>query len=231
MYEVGVYTSGGTYCECVSYGSNRKLSRHDDVFVLRVGKDALEHFAILGESLLEEIRRRAVLADDEILEDILKRYVDLERCFRMALNDLARDQALPMAERPPPVKEEDQIQKALEAYKSDQNRNLSALARDYGVSYWRLQRRAKGISSKIGNQNCPRLLTEAQEGAILRTIDNLRRFNIKFNGRDIEDFANLLLWRQYERDHPEATLPKTLPVLPRLARAKDRPPRLKLVNH
>jgi hypothetical protein len=35
-------------------------------------------------------------------------------------------------------KEEYQIQKALEAYKSGQNRNLSALARDYGVSYWRL---------------------------------------------------------------------------------------------
>ncbi|KAJ5364937.1 uncharacterized protein N7496_010650 [Penicillium cataractarum] len=127
--------------------------------------------------------------------------------------------------------EEGQIEKALEAYSSGRNRNLSALARDYGVSYSRLRRRANGISSKLGNKNRPRLLTEAQEAAIVRVIDSLRRYNIKLNGRDIEDYANLLLWRQYERDHPEATLPKTTAVLPRLAKAKNRPPGLKLVNH
>jgi hypothetical protein len=59
----------------------------------------------------------------------------------------------------------------------------------------------------------------------------LRRYNIKLNGKDIEDLANLLLWRQYERDHPDATVPKTSLVLPRLAKAEILPPRLKLVNH
>jgi hypothetical protein len=63
------------------------------------------------------------------------------------------------------------------------------------------------------------LLTEAQEGDILRTIDSLRRYNIKLNGKDIEDLANLLLWRLYDRDHPDATVPKTSLVLPQLAKA------------
>jgi hypothetical protein len=75
------------------------------------------------------------------------------------------------------------------------------------------------------------LLIEAQEGAILRTIDSLRRYNIKLNSKDIEDLANLLLWRQYERDYPDATVLKTLLVLPRLAKAEILPPGLKLVNH
>jgi hypothetical protein len=89
------------------------------------------------------------------------------------------------------------------------NRKLSALARDFAVSYYQLRRKAQGVSSRIGNQNRPRLLTEAQEQAIMRTIDRLRRYNFKLNGKDIEDCANLLLWRQYERDHPEAKMPKT----------------------
>jgi hypothetical protein len=38
--------------------------------------------------------------------------------------------------------EEKRIEKALEAYNTSENRNLSALARDYGVSYPRLRRRA-----------------------------------------------------------------------------------------
>jgi hypothetical protein len=58
------------------------------------GHYALEHFAMLGEAMLEEIRQRAGLEDDTILEDISERYVDLERRFRVALKDLARDQAL-----------------------------------------------------------------------------------------------------------------------------------------
>jgi hypothetical protein len=127
--------------------------------------------------------------------------------------------------------EEDRIISALEAYRSGKNRNLSALAREYGVPYQRLRRRSLGTPSKIGNQNRPRLLTEAQEGAILSTIDSLSRFNIKLNGKDIEDLANLLLWRQYERDHPDATVPKTSAILPRLAKAQNIPSKLKLVNH
>jgi hypothetical protein len=129
------------------------------------------------------------------------------------------------------AEDEDRIINALKAYQSGKNHNLSALAREYGVSYWRLRRRSQGLPSNIGNQNRPRLLTEAQETAILRTIDSLSRYNIKLNSKDIEDLANLLLWRQYERDHPDATVPKTSPILPRLAKAENLPPRLKLVNH
>ncbi|PKX93524.1 uncharacterized protein P174DRAFT_450534 [Aspergillus novofumigatus IBT 16806] len=88
---------------------------------------------------------------------------------------------------------ENRIYLALEAYQRDKNRKLTALARDIA--------------------NRPRLLTEAQKQAIVRTIDHLRRYNIKLNGKGIEDSANLLLWRQYERDHPEAAMPKSKSIL------------------
>ena len=65
----------------------------------------------------------------------------------------------------------------------------------------------------------------------MRTIDHLRRYNIKLNGKDIEDLANLLLWRQYERDHPEAKMLKSKSVLTRLAKRDNWPPGLKLVHH
>lgn len=107
---------------------------------------------------------------------------------------------------------------------------ISALSREYGVSYHRLRRRSLGKPFKIGNQNRPRLLTEAQEGAIVRMIDSLRRYNIKLNGKDIKDLANLILWRQYRKDHPDATGSKTS-ILSRLAKAENLPPGLKLVNH
>jgi hypothetical protein len=129
------------------------------------------------------------------------------------------------------AEQEARISRALEDYTSGKNQNLSALAREHRVNYQRLRRRSIGLPSKIGNQNRPRLLTGAQEDAIIRTIDSLRRYNIKLNGKDIEDLANLLLWRQYERDHPEATVPKTSAILPRLANAEILPPGLKLVNH
>ena len=75
------------------------------------------------------------------------------------------------------------------------------------------------------------MLTEAQEQAIVRNIDHLRQYNIKLNGKDIEDSANLLLWRQYERDHPEAKMLKSKSILARLAKRENWPPGLKLVNH
>jgi len=127
--------------------------------------------------------------------------------------------------------EENRISMALEVYQRDKNRKLSALARDFAVPYYRLRRRAQGVSSKIGNQNRPRLLTEAQEQAIVRTIDQLRRYNIKLNGKDIEDLANILLWRQFERDYPEAKMPPSNSILARLANRQDLPTGLKLVNH
>ncbi|OKP02203.1 hypothetical protein PENSUB_7186 [Penicillium subrubescens] len=93
------------------------------------------------------------------------------------------------------AEQEARISRALEDYTSGKNQNLSALTREYRVNYQRLRRRLIGLPSKIGNQNRLRLLTRAQEDAIIRIIDSLRRYNIKLNGKDIEDLANLLLWR------------------------------------
>lgn len=113
------------------------------------------------------------------------------------------------------------ISMAIEIYQRDKKRKLSTLARDFNVPFQRLRRRAQGVPSKIGNQNRLRLLTEAQDIAIVRTIDRLRRYNIKLNGKDIEDYANLLLWRQYVRDHPEAVMPKSKSILARLTNRED----------
>lgn len=64
----------------------------------------------------------------------------------------------------------------------------------------------------------------------MRVIDHLRRYNIKLNSKDIEDFVNLLLWRQYERDYPEAKILKSKSILARWARREDWLPGLKLVT-
>jgi hypothetical protein len=89
--------------------------------------------------------------------------------------------------------EEHRIKEALDVYTSSKNQKLAALAREYRVPYYRLRARFHGRPSKIGKQKSLRLLTEAQEGAILRIINSLRRYNIKLNRKDIEDLANLLL--------------------------------------
>ena len=91
---VGVDTYGEKLCECIRHGSNRNSSRLDDIVGIRFGNDALEHFASLGEPLLEEISRRQGLEDDQILQDLSDRYADLERRFWTALERLGQDEIL-----------------------------------------------------------------------------------------------------------------------------------------
>ncbi|KAJ6001153.1 hypothetical protein N7481_001562 [Penicillium waksmanii] len=85
---VGIESYRNNFCECVLYGSNRKDVRLDDIASTRFGKDAMEHFASLGEPLLEEISRRRDLRDDRILQDLTDRYQDLETRFRAAVDSL-----------------------------------------------------------------------------------------------------------------------------------------------
>ena len=93
---VDVDTYGEKLCDCVLHGSNRTSSRLDDIVGIRIGKDALEHFASLGEPLLEEISRRQGLRDahDPILQDLSDRYEDLERRFWTAMKHLGHDEVL-----------------------------------------------------------------------------------------------------------------------------------------
>ena len=91
---VDVDTYGESLCDCLRHGSNRISSRLDDIVGIRIGKDALEHFAKLGEPLLEEISWRQGLKDDPILQDLSDRYEDLERRFLAAMKHLGHDKVL-----------------------------------------------------------------------------------------------------------------------------------------
>lgn len=76
-------------CGCIGQGSNRMSSWLDDIVIIRVGQDAMEHFALFGEQLLKEIiRRRGPEEDKNNLEDISRTYEDVEGRFRATLQHL-----------------------------------------------------------------------------------------------------------------------------------------------
>jgi hypothetical protein len=81
-------------CECLSQGSTRTSSWNDDIVLIRIGDDALGHFASFGENLLQEIIRRRLHGKDKIVEDISKAYDDVEGRFRAALRNLDHDEHL-----------------------------------------------------------------------------------------------------------------------------------------
>jgi hypothetical protein len=81
-------------CGCIDHGSNRRSSWLDDIVVIRAGQDALEHYAMFGEKLLEEIIRRRGLEEDKSLEDISKTYEDVEGRFRTTLQSLQHGETL-----------------------------------------------------------------------------------------------------------------------------------------
>lgn len=85
---IGVLKYGGNICNCIRHGSNRTSSRLDDIVGIKIGKDALGHFASLGEPLLEAVSPRQGLRVDPILQDLSDRYGDLERYFWTAMNTL-----------------------------------------------------------------------------------------------------------------------------------------------
>ncbi|CAI7632659.1 unnamed protein product [Penicillium pancosmium] len=91
---VGIDSCGNCFCECIRHGSNRMHLRLDDIASTRFGNNAMEHFASLGEPLLEEISRRRDLEDDRIWQDLTDRYQDLETRFRAAIECLGHEYIL-----------------------------------------------------------------------------------------------------------------------------------------
>lgn len=79
-------------CGCTGQGSNRMSSSLDDIAIIRAGQDAMEHFARLGEHLLEEITHRRGMTQDKSLKEISRTFEDLDRRFRVTLDDLQRDE-------------------------------------------------------------------------------------------------------------------------------------------
>lgn len=94
LHEFGVDRYQQTECGCIGQGSNRMSSWMNDIVILRVGQDAMEHFAMFGELLLKEIRRRRGLEGDKILGDISRTYEDVEGRFRATVQDLQHGEEL-----------------------------------------------------------------------------------------------------------------------------------------
>ncbi|EED12051.1 conserved hypothetical protein [Talaromyces stipitatus ATCC 10500] len=90
-------------------------------------------------------------------------------------------------------KEEEQIAKAVSAYQSGQNQNISRLAREFGVSRHRLSRRVKGIPSRSKRAPTNRLLSLDQEKALFLWIEYLDNIGAPPTNQQIEQSANFLL--------------------------------------
>ena len=98
LRDFGVDRYSQNECRCIDHGSNRRSSWLDDIVIIRVGQDALEHYAIFGEKLLEEITRRRGMEEDKSLEDISKTYEDVEGRFRTTLQRLQHGERLMLYE-------------------------------------------------------------------------------------------------------------------------------------
>ncbi|PGG95397.1 hypothetical protein AJ80_09967 [Polytolypa hystricis UAMH7299] len=84
---LGINSFNEIFCECVSRGSNR-TTLMDDVVVIRVGRDAINHCTELGEFLLNEINRKRGLVEDKFLKDIQKRFELVVEEFQTVSNSL-----------------------------------------------------------------------------------------------------------------------------------------------
>lgn len=88
LHDFGVDRYQQNECGCLRQGSNRTSSWQDDIVIIRIGQDAMEHFARFGEQLLKEITRRRGLREDKSLEEISRTYEDVEGRFQAVLHHL-----------------------------------------------------------------------------------------------------------------------------------------------
>ncbi|EED15974.1 conserved hypothetical protein [Talaromyces stipitatus ATCC 10500] len=94
-------------------------------------------------------------------------------------------------------KEEEQIAKAVSAYQSGQNQNISKLAREFGVSRHRLSRRVKGIPSRSKRAPTDRQLSLDQEKALFLCIEYLDNIGAPPTNQQIEQSADFLLRKDF----------------------------------
>lgn len=99
LLAMGVHTLVNGLCDCIHYGSNRVSSNPDDIVTVRHGSDAMDHFAVLGEQLLEEIYLRQNFlrdnsGDHTTLSFLSDRYRDLQDRFHAVLKRLGPGEVL-----------------------------------------------------------------------------------------------------------------------------------------
>lgn len=95
---------------------------------------------------------------------------------------------------------ENRIFEAMWKAKRVKRPNMAALAREFCVPVSRLRARFQGTPSKKGNSNAKKTLDDAQEAALGRWIERLDDLNIHPDPPDINEMANLILFRQFESD-------------------------------
>ena len=95
---------------------------------------------------------------------------------------------------------ENRIFEAIWKAKRVKRPNIAALAREFCVPVSRLRARFQGTPSKKGNSNAKKTLDDAQEAALERWIERLDGLNIHPDPPDINEMANLILFRQFESD-------------------------------
>jgi transposase-like protein len=89
------------------------------------------------------------------------------------------------------------IQEALGAWKTNLERSIADIAREFGVSSWALRRRLHGVLSKVegGGQN--KKLTPDGEQAIIQHIELLEDFGIALRPKFLRSIANSILRTNY----------------------------------
>ena len=93
---------------------------------------------------------------------------------------------------------EDTISKALQAYHTSEKPNLSAIAREFQVSYGLLYGRIKGRASQTANQQANKALNPIQEKVLISWIISLNDAYIRPYPALIERTANTILRRANE---------------------------------
>ena len=94
-----------------------------------------------------------------------------------------------------PKTKEDRILHACQAAKRVQNPNISALAREHGVSRWALRARLNGRQSLSSRKPTHKTLDDTQEEAIIQWIYRIDDLGVSPTPKMIENCANSILHR------------------------------------
>lgn len=93
LRDLGVDSYEQVDCGCIGRGSNRTSSWPDDIVIIRVGQNAINHFLSFGEHLSIDISQKDLACETHV-DSSLNRYKELEANFRDALSHLSHDEAL-----------------------------------------------------------------------------------------------------------------------------------------
>ena len=98
---------------------------------------------------------------------------------------------------------EKRVQDALEYIEDNPAAKIAVVAREFGVTRQRLQRRMQGVPAREGHPAANTKLTREQEVALCRYIDRLDSMNLAVRPEFITDAANHILKESASRQTPQ----------------------------